>query len=127
VEDHPSGLVAPKSELTLEKQCRNTPLVGRHQVGGPEPKGQGSFGIVKDGPRSERDLVAASGTLPAPVSHQGIATRVGASRTLEALRPTAGGQVLLAGFLIGKLKLKLAERPGKGWPRHSPTLPLVVC
>jgi hypothetical protein len=26
VKDHPSGLVAPKSELTLEKQCRNTRL-----------------------------------------------------------------------------------------------------
>jgi hypothetical protein len=127
VEDHPSGLVTSKPKLTLEKQCRNAPLVGRHQVGGPEPKGQGSPGIVKDGSRGERDLVAASGTLPAPPSHQSIATRVGASGTLEPLRPTAGGQVLLAGFLVSKLKLKLAERPGKAWPRHPPTLPLVVC
>jgi len=53
VEHHPSGLVTPKPELTLEKQCRNTSLVGCHQVGSPEPKGQGSLGILKDGSRSE--------------------------------------------------------------------------
>jgi hypothetical protein len=49
VEDHPSRLVTPKPKPTLEKRRRNAPLVGRHQVGGPEPKGQGSLGVVKDG------------------------------------------------------------------------------
>jgi hypothetical protein len=48
VKHHPSGFVAPKPKLALEKQCRNTPLVGSHQVGCPEPKGQRGFGIVKD-------------------------------------------------------------------------------
>jgi hypothetical protein len=103
VENHPSGLITLKSELTLEKQRRNASLVGRHQVGGPEPQGQGSLRIVKDSSRGERDLVPAGGTLPAPPSHQSIATRVGASRTLEAFGPAAGGQVLLTGFLRGEL------------------------
>ena len=93
VEDHPSGFVTSKPKLTLEKQCRNPALVGCHQVGGPEPKRQRSLSVVKDGSRSERDLVAAGGTLPAPSSHQGVAMSMGTSGTLEALRPAAGGQV----------------------------------
>ncbi len=127
VEHHPSGFVTPKPKLALEKQCRNTPLVGGHQIGGPEPKGQGSLGIVKDGARSERDLVATGGTLPASPSHQRVAMSMGASGTLETLWPAARGQVLLAGFLAGKLKLKLAKRLRKGWSRHPLTLQLVVC
>jgi hypothetical protein len=127
VEDHPGGFVTAKPKLTLEEQGRNAPLIGRHQVGGPEPKRQGSLRIMKDGSRSQRDLVAASGTLPASPTHQSVTVSVGAAGALEALGPTAGGQVLLAGLLAGKLKLKLAERLGKGWSRHNPTLLLVVC
>ena len=82
---------------------------------------------MKDGSRSERDLLAAGSTLPASPSHQGIAVSVGASGTLETLWPAARGQVLLAGFLARKLKLKLAERLGKGWSRHPRTLQPVVC
>ena len=40
VKHHPGGFVAPKPKLALKKQCRNAPLVGGHQVGSPEPKGQ---------------------------------------------------------------------------------------
>ena len=126
VQDHPSGFVTPKPKLTLEKQCRNTSLVGGHQVGGPEPQGQGSLGIVKDGSRGERNLAAAGGTLPTSPSHQRVAARVGASRTLETLGPAALGQVLLAGFFVGKLELKLAKSPREGWARHSAILPIVV-
>lgn len=126
VKHHPGGLVTPKPKLALEKQCRNTPLVGGYQVGCPEPKGQGGLGIVKHGPRGERDLVAAGGTLPEPSPHQRIAASVGASRTLVTLGPAARGQVLLAGLLVGKLELKLAESLREGWTRHAPTLQLVV-
>jgi hypothetical protein len=81
---------------------------------------------VKHGPRGERDLVAAGGTLPEPSPHQRIAASVGASRTLVTLGPAARGQVLLAGLLVGKLELKLAESLREGWTRHAPTLQLVV-
>ncbi len=127
VKDHPCGLVTPKPELTLEKQCRNTPFVGCHQVGGPEPKGQGSLGIVKNGSRSQRDLVATAGTLPAPPSHQGVAMRVGTSGTLEALRPAAGGQVLLASLFRSELRLEFAQGFRKRRASHPLTLPVVVC
>jgi len=126
VKHHPGGLVTPKPKLALKKQCRNTPLVGSHQVGRPEPKGQWSLGIVKHGPRGKRDLIAAGGTLPDPSSHQRIAASVVASRTLVTLGPAARGQVLLAGLLIGKLELKLAESLREGRTTHASTLHLVV-
>jgi hypothetical protein len=126
VKHHPGGFVAPKPKLALEKQCRNTPLVGGHQVGSPEPKGQWGLGIVKDRPGGQRDLVATGGTLPAPSSHQRVAARVGTSRTLVTLGPAARGQVPLAGLFVGELELKLAERLGEGRARHPLTLQVVV-
>lgn len=126
VKHHPGGFVAPKPKLALEKQCRNTPLVGGHQVGRPEPKGQRGLGIVQDGPRGQRDLVATGGTLPASSSHQRVAAGVGTSRTLVTLGPAARGQVLLAGLFVGELELKLTERLGKRRARHPPTLQVVV-
>jgi hypothetical protein len=62
VKHHPGGFVAPKPKLALEEECRNTPLVGGHQVGCPEPKGQRGLGIVKHRPRGQRNLIAAGGT-----------------------------------------------------------------
>jgi hypothetical protein len=126
VKHHPGGLVAAKPKLALEKQCRNTALVGGHQVGCPKPKGQGGLGIVKDSPRGQRDLIATGGTLPASSSHQRVATGVGTSRTLVTLGPAARGQVLLAGLLVGELELKLAERLWELRARHPPTLQVVV-
>jgi hypothetical protein len=69
---------------------------------------------VKDGSRGERDLVPAGSTLPAPPPHQGIAMRVGASGTFEALGPAAGSQVLLASLFGGELRLEFAQVFGNG-------------
>ena len=126
VEHHPSGFVTPKTKLALEQQRRHTRLVGGHQVGCPEPKGQRGLGIVKDGSRCQRDLVTASRALPASSSYQRIAATVRALGTPVPLGPTARGQVLLAGLFAGKLKLKLPESSRKGRTWHSPTLLLVV-
>ncbi len=38
VKHHPGRFVAAQPQLALEQERRNTPLVGRHQVGGPEPQ-----------------------------------------------------------------------------------------
>ncbi len=113
VKHHPSGFVTLKTKLALEKQRRDTPLVGGHQVGCPEPEGQRGLRIVKDGPRGQRDLVTAGSALPASSSDQRIAATMRASGTQVALGPAACGQVLLTGLLAGELKLKLAESPGK--------------
>src|SRR5712691_8637323 len=70
VQYHPSGFVTLKTKLVLEKQRRDPSLVGRHQIGRPEPKGQRGLRIVKDGPRCQGDLVTTGGALPASSSHQ---------------------------------------------------------
>jgi hypothetical protein len=126
VKHHPGGFVAPKPKLALQKQCRNTPLVGGHQVGCPEPKGQRGLGIVKDRSRGQRDLIATRGTLPASSSHQRVAASVGTSRTLVTFGPAARCQVPLAGLFVGELELKLSERGWEGRARHPPILQVVV-
>jgi len=126
VKHHPGGFVAPKPKLALQKQCRNTPLVGGHQVGCPEPKGQRGLGIVKARPRGQRDLIATRGTLPASSSHQRVAASVGTSRTLVTFGPAARCQVPLAGLFVGELELKLSERGWEGRARHPPILQVVV-
>ena len=126
VKYHPSGLVTLKTKLVLEKQRRDPSLVGRHQVGRPEPEGQRGLRIVKDGPRCQGDLVTTGGALPASSSHQRVTAIVRASGALVARGPAARGQVLLAGRFAGELKLKLAKSPGKAWTRHSATLLLAV-
>src|SRR6266852_2560544 len=119
VKYHPSGLVTLKTELVLEKQRRDPSLIGRHQVGRPEPEGQRGLRIVKDRPRCQGDLVTTGGALPASSSHQRVTAIVRASGALVAFGPAARGQVLLAGLFVGELNLKLAKSPGKGRTRHS--------
>src|SRR5216683_2244310 len=56
VQYHPSGFITLKTKLVLEKQRRDASLVGRHQVGRPEPEGQRGLRIVKDCPRCQGDF-----------------------------------------------------------------------
>src|SRR5260370_4493001 len=111
VKYHPSGFVTLKTKLVLEKQRRDASLVGRHQVGRPEPGGQRGLRLVKDCPRCQGDLVTTGGPLPASSSHHRVTTTVRASGALVALGPAARGQVLLAGLFAGELKLKLPKTP----------------
>src|SRR5256712_5646958 len=126
VKYHPSGFIKLKTKLVLEKQRRDASLVGRHQVGRPEPEGQRGLRIVKDCPRCQGDLVTTGGALPASSSHQRVTTIVRASGALVALGPATSGQVLLAGLFVGELNLKLAKSPGKGRTSHPATLLLAV-
>ena len=83
----------------------------------PEPCSASARNAVRDQPR----IVFA---LP---RNTHIGAPVPAARTHEAIRPAAGGQILLARFLAGKLRLKLGQGLRKWRARHSPTLPLVAC
>src|SRR5229473_8668154 len=82
---------------------------------------------MQNGPSGQRNLVPATGALPAAECHQFISTAISTARTDEAVRPTAGGKVLLAGLLSGKLRLEFAQGFRKRRPRHSLTLPVGVC
>jgi len=65
---------------------------------------------MKDGAGCQRDLVATHAALLAPLVQQLIGFSMLASRTNEPIRPTTSGQIPLAGFLCGKVGLKLAQR-----------------
>ena len=64
---------------------------------------------MEDGPRCQRDLVATLAALMAPLVRQLIGFCMPASRTREPIRPPTSCQISLAGFLRGKVGLKLAE------------------
>src|ERR1700737_1205832 len=85
VKHHPSAFVTPKTKLVVEKQRRDPSLIGRHQVGRPEPEGQRGLRIVKDCPRCQGDLVTTGGALPAASSHKRVNATVRASGALVAL------------------------------------------
>src|ERR1700687_1761742 len=89
VKYHPSGFVTLETELVLEKQRRDPSLIGRHQVGRPEPEGQRGLRIVKDCPRCQRDLVTTGGAMPESSSHKRVPAISRASGALVALGPAA--------------------------------------
>jgi hypothetical protein len=59
--------------------------------------------------------------------HQLVRSPTSASGADEALGPTAGRKILFAGFLGGKVALKLAQGLGKRGSGHSTTLPVGSC
>jgi hypothetical protein len=127
VKDHPCGLVAADPELALQEQGRETTLVRRHQVGGPEPRRERRLRVVENRPGRHRDLVTARGALPSTAASQGVGRLVSAPGTGEALWPAARGQVVRARFFAGELLLKQPEALRERRPAHPPTLPVVAC
>ena len=127
VQQHPSGLITGQTELPLHKQGRNPTLVGGHQISSPEPVGQRDLGPVQNRPGCQRDLVTAACTLPPSLIHQVVRSPISASGADEPFRPTAGRKIAFAGFLGGKVALKLAQGLGKRRSGHSTTLPVGSC
>ena len=127
VQQHPGGFVPTKPHLPLEQERRDPPLVGRHQIRGPEPHRQRDLCVVKNGPGRQGDLVPAGDTSPASLFHHRVGSRVSTPRTRETIRPATGGQIRLAGLLGRELTLKLAQVRGKGRSGHPPTLQLAAC
>ncbi len=113
VQDHPGRLVAADRELTLQEQRRHPALVGRHQIGCPEPGRQLGLRVVKDGPCGHRSLVAAGGALPSMLRDQRVAPPVTTSRTGEPVWPPAGCKVLGARLLGREPALELAKISGE--------------
>jgi hypothetical protein len=102
-------------------------FIGDRQIDRPEPHRQRRLRVVKDRPGGQRDLVPTRRTLPPPEFVHAIGASVLAARTHESVRPSTRGQVVLIGFLSGKLSLKIAHilRKGRSW--HAATLHMVAC
>jgi len=124
---HPCGLVTGQTKLPLYEQGRHAALVGRHQIGSPEPVRQRDLGPVKNRPGGQRDLVTATGALLSSLILQFVSTPMSASGANEAIGPAAGHQVVLASFLGGELALKLPQCFGKRRSGHSATLLIGAC
>ncbi len=127
VQHHPRGLVAAKTELTLQQQSGHATLVSSHQIRRPEPVGQWNLGPMKDRPGCQRNLVPALGALVAPLVNQFVGSVVPTSWTIKAVRPTARRQILLASLLCGEVGLKLAKRLGEWRSGHPYTLHIGAC
>src|SRR6266404_2403434 len=127
MQHHPCCFITPQTKLALQEQSRDAALVSGYQVGRPEPDGERRFRIVEDRPTCQPNLVPTTRTLPASAFHQFIGTPPSAARTHKAIWPPAGGEIFLASFLGGELRLKLTQSLWKRRSRHAPTLPLVAC
>jgi hypothetical protein len=55
------------------------------------------------------NLMSTTRALPTPLLHQCVCPSLSTSRTNEAVRPAASGEILLAGILCGELRLKFAQ------------------
>jgi len=126
VEHHPRGFVPSQAELPLQQQRRDTPLVGRHQVGRPEPQGQRDLRVVQHRPGRQGCLMAARRALPTSVIHDDVGALVCTSGTSESFGPPTDGEVLLASRFGGELTLKLTQISRKRRARHAPTLLMVA-
>ena len=89
--------------------------------------GQRDFGPVENRSGCQRDLVAATGTLPPTLIQQLISPPISAAGTEEALGPATGREVPFAGFLRGEVALKLPQGFGERRSRHPVTLSTGVC
>src|SRR6266481_3613177 len=127
VEQHPCCLVASQTKLALQKKRRDPAFIGGQQVGSPKPDRQRHLRVMKDCLRGHRNLVPATGTLPATQFQQFISATVSASRTYKTIRPAAGRQVFLTSLFGGELRLKFAQSFWKRRASHPITLPLGVC
>ena len=121
VQDPPGRLVPAETQLALQQQRRDSPLVRRHQIGGPKPHRQRGLGPVEDGAGGQRHLVATRRAFPPPLAQE-VRPAVAAAGTLKTIGPSARLQVLLAGRLVGELPLELLEAGREGWTRYSRTL-----
>ena len=82
---------------------------------------------MQDRSSGDGRLMPTTGTLPESLANQFVSAVMPAARAHEPIRPPAPGQVLLAAFLCGELRLELAQVPGERRPGHGPTLPVVAC
>ncbi len=109
------GLVRAEAHEPHDLQGANALLTGQHEVNDLEPVPQRLVRVLEDRPDQNGEAVAALfGALSAlPMEGaigDGVHVNVPAAGTVNAFRPTAGLQVLLASRLVGKHRFELGVR-----------------
>src|SRR5215210_7951018 len=120
VQQHPRRLVVADPELPLKLDRGDPRVVGREQVGGPEPQPQRRPRAVHQRPRRHRCLGAAALALPdTPARVHDPDLTATAAPAAEPLRPATGEQVLAAGLLRGEVLLEVHDRHREVGPGHA--------
>ena len=110
----PSGFVGAEAHSPHNLKGAHALFANQHQMGDPIPIPERLIGILEDGPRNKGEPIALWRTCPALpmkrlVGGGVIQFDVSAARTNDSLRPSAGDQMPLAGFLIGESSLELGD------------------
>lgn len=104
VSHEPSGFDRTEAHIAANLARTHTLFAGEHQVGDLEPVAQWLVGILEDRPGDDRKPIAilcALLALPVPLAGRQVIDRwIAATRTVNALGPSAGLQIGLAGILI---------------------------
>src|SRR5271157_4301834 len=98
------------ADLLAQLQRGNPFLVLAHAVDRPEPTGEGSSGLVKNGARGDRTLIPAlRAFMDTPTGHVS-STAAAAARTDKPVRPPLRRQVLSTQDLVAKAGAEFAHR-----------------
>src|SRR5271165_2017806 len=98
------------ADLLAQLQRGNPFLVLAHAVDRPEPTGEGSAGLVKNGARGDRTLIPAPRAfMDTPTGHV-PSTTAAAARTDKTVGPPLRRQVLSTQDLVAKAGAEFAHR-----------------
>jgi hypothetical protein len=117
-------LVAAEAHHALDLQGAHSLLAGEHEMGDPEPVAERLLGVLKNRPGKAREPIALRRTgaaLPVEgfVAGGVVQIEVSATRAGDALRPTAGDQVVETSFVVPDWEtgLKLGRSHLRDWFR----------
>jgi hypothetical protein len=100
----PSGFERAEAHVAVELPRTHALFAGQHEVRDLEPVAERLVGVLEDGPGDDREPIAVRGALfalPMPSARfQIIDLRISASRATNALWPSAGLQIGLAGIFV---------------------------
>lgn len=101
----PSGLVAAKAHKSHDLEGAHSLFAGEHQMGDLEPIPERLIRVLKNGPGDAGEPIALRSTGPALpmegfVAGGVVKVRVAAARTNDALVPSTGHQIGLAGRFV---------------------------
>ncbi len=118
VEHRPRRFVPADAELTLQLKRGHPRRVRGHQVRRPEPLPERRARPVQHRAARHRCLMATPLALPETATRKFERLLVPTARASVPVGPPAPRQVGSTGWLVGKPRLELGQRFGKGGPSH---------
>jgi hypothetical protein len=111
VAHEPSGFDRTEAHVATDLARTHALFAGQHEVGNFEPVAERFVGVLEDRPCDDRKPIAIWGAflaLPMPLARRKVIdSGVAATRTADALRPSAGLQIGFAGIFIADWKQRI--------------------